>query len=194
VIRRQFVAAIAGGSAAAVLTGAIDAQQGSQPRSNVMGPMEQDAYRPVRLPAKSGVASRLTRDERDQLEYRIGCQCGCSLSVYICRTTDFSCQVSPAMHRDVIAMADGGSSAEEIIAAFTGVYGEKVLLAPPRRGFNWLAYILPFAVMAAGMVLVATVVRRLRTAPAPTLPADAPTHATPDELARLQSAVRDESR
>lgn len=193
-IRREFVAAFAGGSAAAVLAGAVDAQQGSQARSNVMGPMEQGAYRPVRLPAKSSSAPTLTRDERDQVEYRLGCQCGCSLSVYICRTTDFSCQVSPAMHRDVIAMADGGASADEIIAAFRNVYGDKVLLAPPRQGFNWLAYILPFAVMAAGLVLVTTVVRRLRTAPVAGIPPDAQADATPDELARLQSAIRDESR
>ena len=58
--------------------------------------------------------------QRDALEHRIHCQCGCTLDVFTCRTTDFSCQVSPAMHRDVMALVDGGYSAQEIIDAFVG--------------------------------------------------------------------------
>lgn len=192
-IRRAFFSAAAAGWAGSVVSGVAGAQQQpSTSQSNVMGPMDDEAYRPVRLPAKSG-GSPLPREERNSIEYRLGCQCGCSLSVYVCRTTDFTCPVSPAMHRDINALGDGGHSAEEIIAAFTGVYGEKVLLAPPRRGFNWLAYVLPFAVIAIGLVVVTTVVRRLRTAQTATGPVAVPVDATPDELARVQSAVRDES-
>src|SRR6185436_17181881 len=58
--------------------------------------MDQSAARPVRLPPKPNAVPLLTDDQRDDLEQRIHCQCGCTLSVYICRTTDFSCQVSPA--------------------------------------------------------------------------------------------------
>lgn len=134
----------------------------------------------------------MTRDERDALENRIGCQCSCTLSVYICRTTDFSCPVSPGMHRDVVALIDGGYSAPEIIDAFVGVYGEKVLLAPPRRGFNVLGYVLPFAVMLGGLVLVASVVRRMRArAPATAGPVSA-NDATPEEIARLNAAMRED--
>lgn len=135
----------------------------------------------------------MTAEERDALENRIGCQCSCTLSVYICRTTDFTCPVSPAMHRDVIALVEGGYRAQEIIDAFSGVYGEKVLLAPPRRGFNVVGYVLPFAVMLGGLVLVATVVRRMRARGAALAAPPAPSDATPEELARIAAAMRDDA-
>lgn len=185
-IRRDFLA-IAGGGALAV---AAPTASGQSPQ---MGPMEQDAYRPVRLVARPGASPSMTAGKRDAVENRIGCQCGCTLSVYTCRTTDFSCQVSPAMHRDVVALVEGGYSSQEIIDAFAGVYGEKVLLAPPRRGFNLVGYVMPFAVMLGGLVLAASVVRRMRARPAPQNTGPAPSDATPEELARLAAAMRDDS-
>jgi cytochrome c-type biogenesis protein CcmH len=185
VIRREFLGLAAGSS-----FGIAARASGQSPQ---MGPMEQDAYRPVRLAAKPGARPSMTPEERDAFETRIGCRCGCTLSVYICRTTDFSCQVSPAMHRDVIALIEGGHSAQEIIDAFTGVYGEKVLLAPPRRGFNLVGYVLPFAVMLGGLVLVASVVRRMRARPAVASTGPAPADATPEELDRIAAAMRDDS-
>jgi len=186
VIRRDFLAITGGGTLAIAAATA----SGQSPQ---MGPMEQDAYRPVRLPARPGARPAMNAEERNALENRIGCQCGCTLSVYICRTTDFSCDVSPAMHRDVVALVEGGHSAQEIIDAFSGVYGERVLLAPPRRGFNLVGYVLPFAVMLGGLVLVASVVRRMSAKPSAAAGGTTPSDATPEELARLAAAMRDDS-
>ena len=105
--------------------------------------MDQGAARPVRLPPKANAVKQLTNTQRDALEHQLHCQCGCTLDVFTCRTTDFSCQVSPAMHRDVMALVDGGYSAQEIIDAFVSTYGERVLMAPPRSGFNILAWVSP---------------------------------------------------
>jgi cytochrome c-type biogenesis protein CcmH len=183
-VNRRTFFVFAGGSALASVAGAQSPQ---------MAPMEEDRYKPVRLPARPGAKPSMRNEDRDALENRIGCQCSCTLSIYICRTTDFSCQVSPAMHRDVVALVDGGYSAQEIIDAFSGVYGEKVLLAPPRRGFNVVGYVLPFAVMLGGLVLVATIVRRMRARGAVLSEAPVPGDATPDELARIAAAVRDDA-
>ena len=78
----------------------------------------------------------LTPTQRDDLEHHIRCQCGCTLDVYTCRTTDFSCQVSPAMHRDVMALVEGGYWAQEIIDAFVETYGERALMAPNKVGLQ----------------------------------------------------------
>jgi cytochrome c-type biogenesis protein CcmH len=133
--------------------------------------------------------------ERDALERRIHCQCGCTLDVFTCRTTDFSCQVSPAMHRDVMALVEGGYGAQEIIDAFVKTYGERALMAPAKSGFNLLAWLTPGAALIAGAGVLTFVLRRLGRKPAraksSTVP-DLPTSATPDELARLQAAVRGE--
>ena len=88
--------------------------------------------------------------ERDAVEHRMRCQCGCTLDVYTCRTTDFSCQVSPSMHRDVMGLVAGGYTAQEILDAFVGVYGERVLMAPPAAGFNLVGWVAPFAVLGGG--------------------------------------------
>jgi cytochrome c-type biogenesis protein CcmH len=160
--------------------------------------MDQAAAREVRLPPKPGAAPSMTNVERDDLEKRIHCQCGCTLDVFTCRTTDFSCQVSPAMHRDVIALVNGGYGAQEIIDAFVGVYGERALMAPKKSGFNLLAWFTPgVAVLAAGVALSMWLRQRQRREPTRAQPASVERaveipglNATPDELARLEAAVK----
>ena len=149
-------------------------------------PMDQGSYRPVRLAPKGEPV--LTDAQRDDLEHRIRCLCGCTLDVFTCRTTDFSCQVSPAMHRDVMSLVAGGYGEPEILDAFIGVYGIRVLMAPPKSGFNWAGYLAPFVALGGGAALVAVLLRRWRHADAP--PAPVPVDATPDELARLDELVR----
>lgn len=53
-----------------------------------------------------------------------------------------------------------GDSPEQVIQYFVDKYGEWILLAPRRSGFNWLVWIAPFAAIALGLVLFAVVVRR----------------------------------
>src|SRR4051794_6291308 len=74
-----------------------DSTGGAQGTSNLFD-MNQGAARTVTRPPKPGARPSMNADERDALEHQIRCQCGCTLDVYTCRTTDFSCQVSPAMH------------------------------------------------------------------------------------------------
>lgn len=192
--RRHFFAATAAGAATLAIARVARAQEGEQQVNTgaANAPMEADRYKPVRLAAKGSPV--LSQAQRDELEHHIHCQCGCNLDVYTCRTTDFSCQVSPAMHGDVMALVAGGYSAPEIIAAFKNVYGDRVLMAPPTSGFDIAAWITPFVALLAGIALVLVVLRRLR---APALaPAIAPhaTDATPDEQARLDALVRSDDR
>jgi len=197
--RRRFVAALGAGAATSLLVGtALHAQDETAAQQNVSAatnaPMDQGAYRPTRLPPKAGAKPQLTVDERDALEHRLHCQCGCTLDVYTCRTTDFSCSISPSMHRDVIALVESGYSGDEIVRAFVGTYGETVRMAPERKGFNLAGYLAPFAALGTGGVVVAFLIRKWgREKPVPVMVAPAPTvAASDDELARLRAAIRDE--
>lgn len=156
--------------------------------------MDQSAARSVRRPAKPGARPLLNPAQRDELEHRIRCQCGCTLDVYTCRTTDFSCQVSPAMHRDIMALVEGGYDAREILDSFVEVYGERALMAPSKEGFNLLGWILPGTAVAAGAIGLAVLIRRWhRTRVDAPLGATAGAlPATPDELARLEAAIRND--
>ena len=132
--------------------------------------------------------------EVQAIETRLACNCGCTLDVFTCRTTDFSCTYSPKLHREVLALRSQGKSAEEILDAFVQKYGEKALMAPKPRGFNLAGYFLPGAIIAAaGAGLVAFVGRRKTaalatgTAAGPAYPAT-PT-GSPEELERLRRAL-----
>lgn len=163
-----------------------------QPVASNMGPMDEATYKPVALPPKG--APVLNEDQRNDLEHTIRCMCGCNLDVYTCRTTDFSCPVSPAMHRDMIALVAGGYAASEITAAFRNVYGERVLMSPPREGFNWLGYLLPSAAIAVGaLVLVRYIRNRARAVQAAGAAPDGQVNASPEELESLRAALRDDS-
>src|SRR5712671_2950857 len=192
VSRRQFVLAIpALGFAAAAFPRQIRGQVAVQ---TFNGPMldANEVYHAVTLAAKPGAQPSMTDGQRDDLEHQIHCQCGCNLDVFTCRTTDFACSVSPAMHSDVMGLVAGGHSAQEILAAFKAIYGEKVLMAPVRSGFNLLGYTMPFIALGTGAVIVAALMRRWkRTAVVST--AQVPhVDATEGELAALDAAVRRE--
>jgi cytochrome c-type biogenesis protein CcmH len=201
--RREFLTRSAAGTAGTLALAALGQRvgaQATQPPTSVdssnLFAMDQSASRPVRLPPKPGARAVVSTDERDALEHRIRCQCGCTLDVYTCRTTDFSCQVSPSMHRDVMTLVSGGYNAQEIVDAFVGVYGERVLMAPSATGFNLLGWVAPFAALGGGAVLVAVLLRTWRRPPGSTAsPRVSPTRSsdgTDEELARLEAAVRDD--
>jgi cytochrome c-type biogenesis protein CcmH len=194
--RRNFLITLAGvGASAALSSRAAAMSMAMQTTQAFSGPMEQDAYRPVKLDAKPGAPPSMTDEARDDLEHQLKCQCGCPLDVYTCRTTDFSCSVSPAMHADVMGLVGGGYNASEILAAFQQVYGERVLMSPIKRGFNLVGYAMPFAALLTAGAVVATLIRRwgARTAEQPKVAAAEPIDATPAELDALHAALKEDN-
>src|SRR5262245_1068406 len=89
------------------------------------------------------------------IEKRLKCSCGCGLDIYTCRTTDFTCTYSPALHKEVVRLGEQGKSDQQIIDEFVAQYGEAVLMAPPRRGFNLAGYFVPAiaSLVAAGFLI-----------------------------------------
>src|SRR4051794_3188337 len=193
--RREFLTRVLAGSAVLMVADSIGAQQpaGTQSGNSNLFPMDQEAAKTVRRPPKAGAQKSMNDEQRDALERQIRCQCGCTLDVYICRTTDFSCQVSPAMHRDIISLVDGGYSAQEIIDAFVTTYGERALMAPKREGFNWAGYLVPFAALGVGAVALVTVLRSMqRRSVGASVPVAAKSDASDDEMERLAAAIRND--
>jgi cytochrome c-type biogenesis protein CcmH/NrfF len=98
---------------------------------------------------------------------RMMCMCGgCSDSVTGCTHTGgaFSgpCQTAKGMQKEVDQHVERGESDESILDAFVAEYGPTVLLEPPKRGFNLLAWIFPVAIPLIALILVWEVVRRWR--------------------------------
>jgi cytochrome c-type biogenesis protein CcmH/NrfF len=143
--RRGFVVAVVATLGAVVQ----DSLAGSGPAGKVADPAS--AGRPL------GPTSAADIDAAYQaIEKQLKCSCGCGLDIYTCRTTDFNCTYSPGLHAHVVALAQEGKTAQQIIDAFVAQYGQQVLMAPPRRGFNLVGYLFPsvLVLVAAGFLLV----------------------------------------
>ena len=202
--RRDFLRASGALVAGAMFVPAIRAQSAAQAQGAANVQMPQTAYKPVSLPKKVGAKPLVAQLERDELERGLKCACPCKLDVFTCRTTDFQCGISPAMHSDVVRLVEGGYSADEIVAAFSTVYGERVLMAPVKEGFNLAGYVVPFITLGIGATMLVAMLRRWRresdaatpaVASASVLPIDGGMPAaTDDELRRLEEAVHGTSR
>src|SRR2546426_7407989 len=71
------------------------------------------------------------------------------------------------MKKEIVERLARGEDRETILAAFRTRYGEKVLSSPTLRGFNWLAWVTPFAAILMGGLGVTLVIRRWVRAPGP---------------------------
>ena len=85
---------------------------------------------------------------------------------------------SPSRRRSPSA-SDAGETTEQILAAFTEKFGEKVLSSPTMQGFNRLAWIMPFAGLLVAGTILTVVVRRRSYATAATLDSAAPAGGPP---------------
>lgn len=159
----------------------------------------------LRMPGAVQQRTVVTDAQNDEtvkgIERRLKCTCGCNLDIFTCRTTDFTCQTSPSMHRELVDLLEAGNTPDQVVAAFVAKYGEEVLMAPKPEGFNLAGYLVPgLALLVAGGILAAVLTRRhnLATAvPGPAIrgPAGlAATGASADELGRLEAALRDVDR
>jgi cytochrome c-type biogenesis protein CcmH len=188
--RREFLVTLGGALVAAVVRPAR-AQQGAELPGATM---EGDGYIPVRRLPRPAAARRLPPLERDAVERMLSCPCPCTLDVFTCRTS-MPCGFSPRLHADVDQLANGGYTADEILAAFEQAYGEKILMAPHKRGFNWVGWLAPFAAVGGGAFAASALIRRWGHRAAEHRTASpVPIEASDDELAQLEAAVRDDRR
>ncbi|MCC6147733.1 MAG: cytochrome c-type biogenesis protein CcmH [Anaerolineaceae bacterium] len=96
-----------------------------------------------------------------------------------------------AQWRDLIRqkLNDGWSEAQ-IQEYFALQYGDRVLAEPPRRGLNWLVYILPPLIFLVGVFIVFRTLRALRKAPGSSAQEQAPAPAPDPYVARLEEELK----
>ncbi len=105
----------------------------------------------------------------EDLEESLTCQCGCGLTVHSCN--HLQCPSAIPLREEIRAQMQQGKSKTAILAYFQDKYGEKILSAPTTAGFNIVAWVAPFIMLAIGGILVGVTVarwsRRGRVAPQP---------------------------
>ncbi len=98
----------------------------------------------IMIPASgfSVTASEITRG--------LACTCGCNMVVAACEGS-MECGAAAQITRQVEQMVEEGRTKQEILQYFVNKYGETILAAPTKEGFNFLAWILPFMALALGV-------------------------------------------
>jgi len=120
-------------------------------------------------------------DRAKSIGHRMFCMCGCKQILVECNHV--GCTMSTAMLKKLDAEVASGKSDDLILQAFVQEFGAEVIAEPPAKGFNWLAWIMPFAVVGAGLYAIRAVLARWHQ-PAPALPSGpAP---PPEVLARIR--------
>lgn len=120
-------------------------------------------------------ASSLEEDVR-QIAAELRCPVCQGLSV-----ADSPSRMADQMRDLIRERLEAGESPEAVKAYFVERYGEWILLAPRREGFNLFLWILPFLGLAGGAVVLLVVLRRWKRRPAA-----APASVNPAYLERVR--------
>ena len=92
------------------------------------------------------------------------------LRCVVCQSLSVADSPSETAHqmKDIIReRLAAGDSPAQVRDYFVEKYGPWILLAPPRRGFDLLVWVAPFAVLGIGFVAIVFVLRRWRRTSAP---------------------------
>ncbi len=123
----------------------------------------------------------------EELRHEMACTCGTCGHEPLTKCT---CSQADAMRTELRGEIDAGKSKQEIIDHFIGVYGGTQFLgAPVDKGFNRLAWLLPYVVGGIGLVTVTAVARKW-TRPA-SEPATTPAPVDASLNDRLDDELRD---
>ncbi len=90
-----------------------------------------------------------TDDEVNAIAHKLYCPVCESTPLDVCPTD--ACKDWREQIRTMLA---DGKSEEEILQYFEAQYGARVLAEPPKKGFYWLVYLLPPAIILAGAVIL----------------------------------------
>jgi cytochrome c-type biogenesis protein CcmH/NrfF len=85
------------------------------------------------------------------------CACGCRQILLECNHV--GCSYSSRMNQELSEALTRGDSDDLVRQAFVQKYGNTVLAAPTTKGFNRVAWIMPFFALLAGLSLAVMVIR-----------------------------------
>jgi len=93
----------------------------------------------------------------EKLGHKMICMCGCNQVLLECN--HYGCPYLTPEHQELVAAVNRGDSDGSILQAFIDKYGTTVLAAPTGRGFDLVAWIMPYLVLIVGVGGIALIVR-----------------------------------
>jgi cytochrome c-type biogenesis protein CcmH len=126
----------------------------------------------------------------NEIGHQMMCICSCNQILLECN--HIGCPASDGMRNELQAAVTRGDSDSLVEQSFVQKYGPTVLAAPTAKGFDRVAYIIPFAALFIGLGLIVLVIRAWKNRPTPAL-ADGlhPVHGA--ELEQFRDQARKET-
>jgi cytochrome c-type biogenesis protein CcmH/NrfF len=125
----------------------------------------------------------------NKLGHQLMCMCGCNQILLECNHV--GCTYSDRMRNELVAGIERGDSDSLVLQSFVQKYGNTVLAAPTSSGFNIVAWITPFAVFVAAIIVTVWLVRLWKSR-AVAQPVPQPALQT-EELEELRRKARQET-
>ena len=91
------------------------------------------------------------KETQKRIESNMKCYCDCPHVVADCGDT---CGPAPQIRADIQQLLANGMTEEQVFAKYEKDYGQRIYGAPKPEGFNLVAWVLPFVVLACGGVLI----------------------------------------
>ena len=91
---------------------------------------------------------------------KLVCQCGCNYLLSDCQHLE--CPSAIPMRKQIRSYLKQGMSEQAIIDAMVKEHGMVVLAAPPAKGFNLVAWVMPFVTLGIGFLIVRRVLLKMR--------------------------------
>lgn len=101
----------------------------------------------------------------NEIGHQMMCICGCNQILLECNHV--GCPDSDGMRNELMAAVSRGDSDSLVEQSFVQKYGPTVLAAPTGKGFDRVAYIMPFVMLVLGFGLIVIVIREWKNRPSP---------------------------
>jgi len=123
----------------------------------------------------------------NDLGHRLMCVCGCNQILLECNHV--GCQYSDRMRGELVAAVERGDSDDLTLQAFVQKYGTAVMAAPTTKGFNSVAWVMPYLALVLGLTTVVLIVRAWKMRPL-AMPAGGVAPVSGTELERFREQAR----
>ncbi len=110
--------------------------------------------------ATTALAGPVTDAAYRRVADRLICQCGCFQTVFGCN--HLGCSVAANLRKEVREAIANTPSEERALELVVQKYGVQLLAEPPKSGFNYTAWIVPFAVLIGGMLVISLILNHWR--------------------------------
>ena len=85
--------------------------------------------------------------------------CFCNTCPHL-TVTDCTCSLADRIKTDIKQRLAKGETGDQIVKSYVAQYGDTVLAAPPKSGFNLTAWLIPFLAFGVGGTVLITFLRR----------------------------------